>query len=301
MSFILQEEAPSHIYRTELPNIIFDLELHPYDLVVYAYLKRVAGDGRSCYQCNKAIAKACGMKVLRVRQAKKTLSQPFSKLKGLSLIKITKQTNKKGGKAPDIVTITNIWESNSNNFLDRCKEPTPLHSLNACKKNPSFKKKKEEPAKKAGFGSASSFKRSRQDEEKIEDRLKKVLKSDAPKAMAFWHALTDQRRSNVHDPVGFLVSATKNGWRPSKPSNLSNQQRATVGGKQNLLETRLILKAASEEYSLSPAKFDGELLMFESGDGISLVCKKLGGYSQVSGDMPLHEVKHWIQSKRIVN
>jgi hypothetical protein len=126
MSFIIQEERSSHSYRTEIPNILFDLDLDIYEFRVYLQLKKIAGDQSSCFQSIPTLAKACGMSEKKVREAKARLSQPFEKLNGLSLIRIQKRFKTDKEKDTDIITINNIWDFNFQIFFGGAPQEPPL-------------------------------------------------------------------------------------------------------------------------------------------------------------------------------
>ena len=92
-------------YRTEIPNLIDDMDLSVYAFRLYVHLKRVAGaseDG-ACWQSTRTLAKHCGMSVSKVSQSKQELVDA-------GLIEID-QGGWKRGKA-DIISICDIWPQN---------------------------------------------------------------------------------------------------------------------------------------------------------------------------------------------
>jgi AraC-like DNA-binding protein len=113
--FVVIEEKPDHHYRTEIPNIIFELNLTPYDFTVYAYLKRIAGDYGQCFKSRKTMAKECGISERQLAYSLKNLAEGKNSKK-LILIKISQRKNSDGSKTTSIISISEIWRKNGNHF-----------------------------------------------------------------------------------------------------------------------------------------------------------------------------------------
>lgn len=103
------DKSTMHRYRIELPILIDDLDLSVYEFRLYVRFKRRSGDGGSCYEGARSLAKACGMSAGQVAKAKKGLEE-----KGLIRIG-TKQT--RGGQTDD-VTLVDIWPRNFRAYAD---------------------------------------------------------------------------------------------------------------------------------------------------------------------------------------
>lgn len=101
------DKGTMHRYRIELPILIDDLELSVYEFRLYARFKRRAGDGGSCYEGARALAKGCGMSAGQVAKAKKGLEA-----KGLISIGM-RQT--RGGQTDD-VTLIDLWPRNMTDY-----------------------------------------------------------------------------------------------------------------------------------------------------------------------------------------
>ena len=82
----VHEEKPDHHYRTEIPNIVFELGLKPQALALYSYYKRVGGDSNACWRSNATIYKELGMSPNTVIKHRTALTQPHPILGGKSLI-----------------------------------------------------------------------------------------------------------------------------------------------------------------------------------------------------------------------
>lgn len=103
------DKSTMHRYRIELPILIDDLDLSVYEFRLYVRFKRRSGDGGSCYEGARSLAKACGMSAGQVAKAKKGLEE-----KGLIRIG-TKQT--RGGQTDDVMLI-DIWPRNFRAYAD---------------------------------------------------------------------------------------------------------------------------------------------------------------------------------------
>ena len=101
-----------HKCRTEIPNIIDDLNLDPYEFRVYMKYKRIAGDGGACWKSNAAIADECHISTRTLQRVKKQLASPYEELNGLPLIKIEHRKTEEGDPDTDLITIVDLWPLN---------------------------------------------------------------------------------------------------------------------------------------------------------------------------------------------
>lgn len=131
----INEEKPDHHFRTEIPNIIFELNLSPAVFCVYANLKRIAGDGGSCFKSNKNLAKECGMSERSLIDCIKELAElpiligkdplPGKQEKfhdEIRLIKITSRKKEDGSCDTNLITITPIWRLNGDVMRSKIKK-----------------------------------------------------------------------------------------------------------------------------------------------------------------------------------
>lgn len=98
-------------YYAAIPNIVFTLGLNPYELTMYVYLKKVAGEDGACWKSTASIAKECNMSAGMVSKLKTSLAKPRSELSGKPLIVIAAEMQN-GGNPNHGVTITDIWPEN---------------------------------------------------------------------------------------------------------------------------------------------------------------------------------------------
>ena len=117
---VIHQEVP-RTYRTEIPNIVFELledgDISSSDLTLYSVYRRIAGENGACWYGTRALAKKCGLSHPTIAKSKKVLSQPFEKLGGKSLIQITPCDRKK--EEADTIMIVDIWPENHNFFKKR--------------------------------------------------------------------------------------------------------------------------------------------------------------------------------------
>ena len=108
-NFEIHDHSSLHKYRTELPNIILDMGLDPYELSLYLHLKRIAGDKGCCFASNKTLEKMTKMSHWKLVYTKKALVAK-------NLIKITRKKAKSKSDAPSIITILDMWGANFKHF-----------------------------------------------------------------------------------------------------------------------------------------------------------------------------------------
>lgn len=111
-NFEVYEDHPDHHYRTELPNIIFEMGLSMEAFVLYSHLKKIAGDNGQCFKSVPHLAKDCGMGETKLRQSMK-------KLQEINLIKIIYRKNVDGSPSTNLITITPIWRLNGDIMRSR--------------------------------------------------------------------------------------------------------------------------------------------------------------------------------------
>lgn len=98
-------------YYAAIPNIVLSLGLHPFELALYAYLKKVAGESGVCWKSRATIAKEIKMSAGMVSKCKDALAMPRPELNGKPLIVVSEQMQN-GGNANHSITITDIWPEN---------------------------------------------------------------------------------------------------------------------------------------------------------------------------------------------
>lgn len=93
-------------YRTEIPNLIYELGLTPHELTLYNIIKRTAGDNGGCWKSTRTLAGECNMGIATVSRAKRGLES-------WGLIQIRHKPHKNGS---DYISIVNIWDMNFHHF-----------------------------------------------------------------------------------------------------------------------------------------------------------------------------------------
>ena len=147
-------------YWTQIPNIVFDLDLKPLALLLYAHLKRAAGanlDGK-CTKSTATLVRETGMGAGTISRVRAELAKCRPDLKNKPLITITEIPNPKGGKAFQHITITDIWKINMERFATSTEEIGAIDQVPAevgssskpisrveIKKNPEEKPDQEKP------------------------------------------------------------------------------------------------------------------------------------------------------------
>lgn len=104
------DSSSLHKYRTEIPNILFEMDLDPFELSFYLYLKRTAGDKGKCWKSNKTLASESKISIRKINYLKISLEK-----KGL--IKITQRKTKDGDQDSSIIEIVDLWPKNFAHFL----------------------------------------------------------------------------------------------------------------------------------------------------------------------------------------
>lgn len=98
-------EGGLHHFRTEIPNLVFEMKLDVYELSTYCHLKRTAGDKRGCWKSSKTLCEEIGISHPKLIEIKRSLVS-----KGL--IRVEKRKSNIGATLPDMVTIIDVWHLN---------------------------------------------------------------------------------------------------------------------------------------------------------------------------------------------
>src|SRR5690242_7524671 len=95
----------------QVPNIVFELGLSPYELSLYCAIRRTAGEEGICFRSGSTLASMCGMSSGQVSRCKKRLQAPFEKLAGKALIRIVKLPSHHVGKPYHEISVVSIWDA----------------------------------------------------------------------------------------------------------------------------------------------------------------------------------------------
>lgn len=145
-------EEISRAYRTEIPNVVFEMlearEITFLSFTLYCVYRRIAGEHGRCFVGTRRLAELTGMSTPSITKHKRLLSKPFKRLLGKSLIKIKDGDPKK--EEASIITISDIWGENHRNFKNKLTCVKSDHGgvqnddTGVCKTRP----RKKEPIKK---------------------------------------------------------------------------------------------------------------------------------------------------------
>lgn len=114
-----RDDNSRHHYRTEIPNLVDEMELSVYAFRLYARLKRVAGDSGQCWESTRTLADACKMSVGQVSKAKLELSDA-------KLINLQHRDRKQ----TDLISIADVWPLNFAHFAGIDCAAQDVHHMN---------------------------------------------------------------------------------------------------------------------------------------------------------------------------
>jgi len=107
----VSDDGDPRKYYAAIPNIVLTLGLNVYELALYVYLKKVAGESGTCWQSTATIARELSIGSGTVSRTKALLAQPRATLGGKALITVTTEIQN-GGNPNHAITITDIWPEN---------------------------------------------------------------------------------------------------------------------------------------------------------------------------------------------
>ncbi len=120
----VEDKTNDRKYFTMLPNIIWEIGLSCYDLALYAYIKRIAGESGLCWQAMRTIAKQTGMSLSAIDDSRKVLES-----KGL--ISCTKRKHGAQGWAAWHISIMDVWQKNVETMAQKRSQDEQTKALPA--------------------------------------------------------------------------------------------------------------------------------------------------------------------------
>lgn len=152
----IQEQTPDHHFRTELPNIIFELDLPPDAICVYAVLKKTAGDCGASWKSMATLCKECNIGETRLRICLQELACKDRHVAGIyhdnfPLIEIIHRKKENGSPDTNIIKIIPIWRKNGDFFRSKKNNtgsPREVGVVRHTKQGGSPREDKEEPSNK---------------------------------------------------------------------------------------------------------------------------------------------------------
>lgn len=111
-SFQIIEEKPDHHFRTEIPNIVFELDLSSFELSLYLIIKKITGDDGCCWRSLSSLSELARMSKTKVRECLDKLCSPFAKLSNLPLLKKYARHRADGTSDTNVIEVVPIWRNN---------------------------------------------------------------------------------------------------------------------------------------------------------------------------------------------
>jgi len=107
----VKDESSEKKYFTQLPNILLRMGFSPYVITYYLVLKSIAGISptKTCFMCQSEIADMVGCTPRHLRKMDAILEKSYAELGGKPLIIVKRQTNDKGEKMTNAISIVDIW------------------------------------------------------------------------------------------------------------------------------------------------------------------------------------------------
>lgn len=123
-------EKTSRNCRTEIPNILFLLDLSPEQKAVYLAMRQTAGEAGICLKSSETLAKEARVNIKTYRKCKKFLCE-IQPLINKPLIKVTERKEENKNNLTSLVQIVDIWDENYQYYY--CQNPEQKDSNNSYK------------------------------------------------------------------------------------------------------------------------------------------------------------------------
>lgn len=106
------DRSSLHRYRTEIPNMLLEMDLSVYAMRLYLQIKKIAGDDGKCFYSTRELAEQCRMGTGSVSRAKQELVDR-------DLIRVERDSV----NDRDNITIVDLWPANFAHFARESEPP----------------------------------------------------------------------------------------------------------------------------------------------------------------------------------
>jgi len=113
------QQKPDHHFRSETPNIVFELGLSLPALGLYSYLKRTTGDGGVCWKRQAVICKEIGVSPTTYVKYRDELATTQPLLGGKPLISVHIRKKEDGSNDTTTISMIDIWRENGDYFRSK--------------------------------------------------------------------------------------------------------------------------------------------------------------------------------------
>jgi len=218
----IQDLGSLHHYRTEIPNIIFQMNLDPWEFKAYCVFKMTAGDKGRCFKSNNTLSDEVGCSIPTLIKIKSSLAEK-------NLIKITKQVHATGASMPDLIQITDIWPQNMQvmaNFFP----VNPKNDLKQWKKDDSKNNEGGKPDLVRGVNQVNGGGKPGLDKQDLKEQKQKEQQQDAavssisPFLEPLEISLLDKRWISENYPPEAIENAVNWAVHPMTKINTTLQQ-----------------------------------------------------------------------------
>ncbi len=127
LQFLIEEEEPNHKWRTEIPNIVWELGLGKFAFIAYITIKKIAGDGGLCFMSKSNLSEECMMSKRTLDEAIKELEKPLDLIGKKSLIVVQESKKMDGGDTTKRIYIRDIWPENGKFFREKKHKKPPTN------------------------------------------------------------------------------------------------------------------------------------------------------------------------------
>lgn len=306
----VQDNSSLHKYRTEIPNIIEDLDLDPYAYRLYCYYKKVAGDYGKCTQKKSTISKETRMSPSVIKDRNKILSQPFPQLGGKPLITIVHRKDENNDNLPNQITIEDIWPENfqilstrfSKNPPSVVRKPT-LGRQKTTEEEPYYKKNDDEEEYYKEQPSSSSSVVVFLDEEK-EEILKPLDLDDCAISFALRFSVEEiktaikavSQKKDIHNYSSTFTAALRDKWQPTKTKKEIQRQEEERQEKEEAQRSYTQMKTYKSEIKSLAKRYQGKLIdgwdvMIESDEVV---------IQTTSGKKPVQPTQEGLQWMKVI-
>ncbi len=243
--FQVIEQKPDHHFRTEIPNIVDDLDLDPYEFRIYHFIKKIAGDSGLCWHCIKSMCKKTKVKETKAKQVLKKLASPFALLGGRPLIEIRHRKKPDGSNDTNLINIVPIWRQNGDYFRGVGRQTTqgggspndPCGSPNDYKEEPYIKEPIQQQGKKNSAAAAIYPSLEKIPDSEVSQAEKKRISSKYDEVTVN-DAVARVTQKDFTPEVSLLKSlnaACKNSWKPEKTKQQQQKDKKDAATlKENL-------------------------------------------------------------------
>ena len=303
-----KHQNPNRKYFTTVPNIVFDLDLDPYEFRLYLQYCKAADSNQTSWYGNKSLSKKCDMSERKLRECKAELAKPRPELENKPLIYIEHRKSEAGDWDTDLITVIDIWHDNTKIIISTAPHAGGVrHHMpeggapGATKQDPSNKTNLNNNTEDSATPRVVVSSIEEKEKKDLLQKLSELNQDTLTFALTFSYAQIETavecciygKPENLN---GFFRDALAFAWSPAYPKAKVEAEKQEVENKRKQDAQTQIYNALRKSFIVLLEKSRDKM---KEGYGFKIINNQIVAYRIGSADLPLEITEgslNWAQT-----